>query len=87
MRRLFYRLIAWLSSDDLPRDGGDFRLIDRCVLDLLCEYRDENPYLRATSPRSAIVRSASATIAPSAVAARAPSPPTGSSATRCALDG
>jgi glycosyltransferase involved in cell wall biosynthesis len=46
MRRLFYRLIAWLSSDDLPRDAGDFRLIDRCVLDLLCQYRDENPYLR-----------------------------------------
>jgi glycosyltransferase involved in cell wall biosynthesis len=45
-RRLFYRLIAWLSSDDLPRDAGDFRLIDRCVLDLLCDYRDENPYLR-----------------------------------------
>jgi polyisoprenyl-phosphate glycosyltransferase len=45
-RRLFYRLIAWLSRDDLPRDAGDFRLIDRCVLDLLCDYRDENPYLR-----------------------------------------
>jgi glycosyltransferase involved in cell wall biosynthesis len=45
-RRMFYRLIAWLSRDDLPRDAGDFRLIDRCVLDLLCDYRDENPYLR-----------------------------------------
>jgi polyisoprenyl-phosphate glycosyltransferase len=45
-RRLFYRLIAWLSRDDLPRDAGDFRLIDRCVLDLLCDYRDESPYLR-----------------------------------------
>jgi dolichol-phosphate mannosyltransferase len=45
-RRLFYRLIAWLSRDDLPRDAVDFRLIDRCVLDLLCDYRDESPYLR-----------------------------------------
>jgi glycosyltransferase involved in cell wall biosynthesis len=45
-RRIFYRLIAWLSNDDLPVDAGDFRLVDRCVLDLLHVYRDENPYLR-----------------------------------------
>ncbi len=45
-RRLFYRLIALLSSDELPHDAGDFRLVDRCVLDLLHSYRDENPYLR-----------------------------------------
>jgi glycosyltransferase involved in cell wall biosynthesis len=45
-RRAFYRLIAWLSNDDLPVDAGDFRLVDRCVLDLLHLYRDENPYLR-----------------------------------------
>lgn len=46
LRRLFYRLIAWLSNDPLPHDAGDFRLIDRSVLDLLREYRDEIPYLR-----------------------------------------
>ena len=46
MRRLFYRLIAWLSTDNIPVDAGDFRLVDRCVLDLLHLYRDENPYLR-----------------------------------------
>jgi glycosyltransferase involved in cell wall biosynthesis len=46
MRRVFYRVIARLSSDNLPVDAGDFRLIDRCVLDLLHLYRDENPYLR-----------------------------------------
>ena len=45
-RRLFYRLIASLSSDELPYDAGDFRLIDRCVLHLLHAYNDENPYLR-----------------------------------------
>jgi glycosyltransferase involved in cell wall biosynthesis len=45
-RRLFYRTIAWLSNDNIPVDAGDFRLIDRCVLDLLHLYRDENPYLR-----------------------------------------
>jgi glycosyltransferase involved in cell wall biosynthesis len=45
-RRMFYRFIARISSDDLPYDAGDFRLVDRCVLDLLHEYRDESPYLR-----------------------------------------
>lgn len=46
LRRMFYRLIDRLSSNDLPQDAGDFRLIDRCVLDLLHDYHDENPYLR-----------------------------------------
>ena len=46
MRRVFYRLIAWLSTDELPHDAGDFRLVDRCVLDLLRQYRAEDPYLR-----------------------------------------
>ena len=46
MRRLFYRVIAWLSNDTLPVDAGDFRLVDRCVLDILHLYRDQNPYLR-----------------------------------------
>jgi dolichol-phosphate mannosyltransferase len=46
MRRFFYRAITWISDDNLPVDAGDFRLIDRCVLDLLYLYRDENPYLR-----------------------------------------
>jgi glycosyltransferase involved in cell wall biosynthesis len=46
VRRIFYRLIAWLSRDNLPVDAGDFRLVDRRVLDLLHLYRDENPYLR-----------------------------------------
>jgi glycosyltransferase involved in cell wall biosynthesis len=45
-RRLFYRLIAWLSDDELPHDAGDFRLVDRLVLDRLHGYNDESPYLR-----------------------------------------
>ena len=45
-RRLFYRIISWISADLLPHDAGDFRLVDRCVLELLQKYRDENPYLR-----------------------------------------
>lgn len=45
-RRLFYRLMARISTDILPPDAGDFRLIDRRILDLLRDYRDETPYLR-----------------------------------------
>lgn len=45
-RYLFYRIIGKLSGNMLPPDAGDFRLVDRCVLDLLREYNDENPYLR-----------------------------------------
>jgi polyisoprenyl-phosphate glycosyltransferase len=47
-RRLFYRLIDSLSEEKLPVDAGDFRLISRRVIDLLCTYRDANPYLRGT---------------------------------------
>jgi dolichol-phosphate mannosyltransferase len=45
-RKLFYRFIARISTDNLPPDAGDFRLIDRRVIDLLHLYQDENPYLR-----------------------------------------
>lgn len=47
-RRIFYRLIDWLSEDSLPHDAGDFRLLDRQVLDALREYEDSQPYLRGT---------------------------------------
>jgi glycosyltransferase involved in cell wall biosynthesis len=47
-RALFYRLIDLLSEDKLPVDAGDFRLISRRVIDILCTYRDANPYLRGT---------------------------------------
>jgi dolichol-phosphate mannosyltransferase len=47
-RRIFYRLIDSLSEEKLPVDAGDFRLISRRVIDLLCTYRDSNPYLRGT---------------------------------------
>ena len=45
-RRVFYRLVNHLSDDELPVDAGDFRLIDRRILDLLSESDDRNPYLR-----------------------------------------
>ena len=47
-RSLFYRLIDLLSEDKLPVDAGDFRLISRRVIDIVCAYRDANPYLRGT---------------------------------------
>jgi polyisoprenyl-phosphate glycosyltransferase len=47
-RALFYRLIDMLSEEKLPVDAGDFRLISRRVIDLLCSYREANPYLRGT---------------------------------------
>ena len=48
MRSIFYRLADLLSEEKLPVDAGDFRLISRRVIDLVCAYRDENPYLRGT---------------------------------------
>jgi polyisoprenyl-phosphate glycosyltransferase len=48
VRRVFYWLIDWLSEDELPRDAGDFRLVDRRVLEVLRKYEDAHPYLRGT---------------------------------------
>ena len=46
LRRSFYRILQRASSDDIPVDAGDFRLIDRCVLDQLTRVKDPKPYLR-----------------------------------------
>lgn len=48
VRKVFYRLIDFLSEDRLPLDAGDFRLVDRRVLDVLGRVHDESPYLRGT---------------------------------------
>lgn len=47
-RGVFYRLIDSLSEDELPLDAGDFRLVDRCVLEELRKFEDYQPYLRGT---------------------------------------
>jgi glycosyltransferase involved in cell wall biosynthesis len=47
-RRVFYRLIDSLSEDELPLDAGDFRLVDRRVLEELRKIEDSQPYLRGT---------------------------------------
>lgn len=48
IRKVFYRLIDRLSEDPLPHDAGDFRLIDRCVIDALGLVEDYQPYVRGT---------------------------------------
>ncbi|XEN33276.1 polyisoprenyl-phosphate glycosyltransferase (plasmid) [Ensifer sp. WSM1721] len=46
IRRRFYRFINALSEDELPLNAGEFRLVDRRVLDELRRVDDTSPYLR-----------------------------------------
>ncbi len=47
MRKVFYRMINWLSEDELPLDAGDFRLVDREVIDKAMKYSlTSSPYIR-----------------------------------------
>jgi polyisoprenyl-phosphate glycosyltransferase len=46
LRRMFYRLIDKISEDKLPHDSGDFRLVDRALVDIVCQMQDFTPYLR-----------------------------------------
>ena len=39
-------MINLLSEDPLPKDAGDFRLIDKKIIDVLRNSEDSNPYLR-----------------------------------------
>lgn len=48
MRKLFYVAVDKLSEERLPQDAGDFRLIDRKIIDVLREIGDNSPYLRGT---------------------------------------
>ena len=42
----FYRLLSRLSDLPIPLDSGDFRLMDRAVVDVLKELREESRYIR-----------------------------------------
>jgi len=42
----YYRAMQWLSDTPLPLDSGDFRLIDRAVIDALVSMREESRYVR-----------------------------------------
>lgn len=44
--RWFYRLMGHLSDVEMPRDAGDFRLIDRTVVDAVKAMPEHRPYLR-----------------------------------------
>ncbi|MDD4920988.1 MAG: glycosyltransferase family 2 protein [Bacteroidales bacterium] len=44
--RLFYRSLNMLSEVSFPLDTGDFRLIDRQVMDEFNRFREKNKYIR-----------------------------------------
>lgn len=43
---LFYRLIAALSDVDIPLNTGDFRLMDRCVVDAFLAMPEQDRFVR-----------------------------------------
>lgn len=43
---LFYRFLRWLAGIDLPNDTGDFRLMDRKVVDAFNACGERNRYVR-----------------------------------------
>jgi glycosyltransferase involved in cell wall biosynthesis len=45
-RRAFYALLSRISDDQVTRDAGDFRLVDRSVIHRLKALNDFNPYVR-----------------------------------------
>jgi len=46
---LFYRLIRWITDVDIPLDTGDFRLMDRKVVDVLKQMRERHRFPRGMS--------------------------------------
>jgi len=46
---LFYRLIRRITSVDIPHDTGDFRLLDRRVVDALITMREHHRFMRGLS--------------------------------------
>jgi dolichol-phosphate mannosyltransferase len=46
VRKLFYRFLDAISEYPIPQDVGDFRLIDRSVIEILRQCQDDSPYLR-----------------------------------------
>ncbi len=45
----FYRIIYRITDVDIPRDSGDFRLLDRRVVDVLKTMRERHRFLRGMS--------------------------------------
>jgi dolichol-phosphate mannosyltransferase len=44
--KIFYRLISCLSDTRIPLDTGDFRLMDRCVVDALLSMQERDRFVR-----------------------------------------
>ena len=44
--KMFYRILNGLSDVDIPKDTGDFRLVDRKVVDVLNSMPEHNKFLR-----------------------------------------
>ena len=42
----FYRILCLLTNDNIPKDTGDFRLIDRKVCDAMKSLQEKNRFLR-----------------------------------------
>ena len=47
---IFYRLLAAVSTVEIPRDTGDFRLMDRKVLEALASLPEKTRFLRGMIP-------------------------------------
>jgi dolichol-phosphate mannosyltransferase len=45
-RKFFYRFLNHISEDNLAIDGGDFRLVDKSILEQLHKVHDATPYVR-----------------------------------------
>src|SRR5512134_3191161 len=46
---MFYRLIQWITDVEIPVDTGDFRLMDRKVVDVLRQMRERHRFPRGMS--------------------------------------
>jgi len=46
LRKIFYRFLSFISEHSLPVDSGDFRLVDKKILNQLRGIKDQNIYLR-----------------------------------------
>ena len=46
VRKLFYRILNFISDINIPLDAGDFRLVDKKILQVLSLFKEKNIYLR-----------------------------------------
>lgn len=48
IRKIYYRVLDFISQEQLPHDVGDFRLIDKKIIKVLNDTNDQTLYLRGT---------------------------------------